>query len=142
LWNEDEGLVIVGDMVASVGTILIDPVDGHMRVYIEQLERLAQLGARCALPAHGEPIDRPAELFRHYVEHRLRREAKILGAVVRSGSAGATVAELVPDAYDDVPARTWPIALYSLQAHLKKLVDDGAVRVAGVGRDARYIASP
>ncbi len=142
LWNEDEGLAIVGDMVASVGTILIDPVDGDMRVYLEQLERLARLGARCALPAHGEPIDDPTALFRHYVEHRLKREAKVLAAAAKAGPAGATDAELVPDAYDDVPARTWPIALFSLRAHLKKLVDDGRLRVASVGRDARYIASP
>jgi ribonuclease/clavin/mitogillin len=30
LWNADERAAVVGDMVASVGTILIDPVDGDM----------------------------------------------------------------------------------------------------------------
>ncbi len=81
LWNADERAVVVGDMVASVGTILIDPVDGDMRVYLEQLERLARLDARLALPAHGEPIDQPTELFRRYITHRLAREAKIVAAL-------------------------------------------------------------
>jgi ribonuclease/clavin/mitogillin len=133
LWNEDEGAVVVGDMVASVGTILIDPVDGDMRVYLEQLERLAALGARVALPAHGEPIDDPTHLFRAYVSHRLAREAMVLRSVAGSGAEGATADELVPLAYDDAPVSVWPIALLSVQAHLKKLEDEGRVRRAGPG---------
>jgi ribonuclease/clavin/mitogillin len=127
LWNADERAVVVGDMVASVGTILIDPVDGDMRAYLEQLDRLARLDARLALPAHGEPIDRPTELFRHYIAHRQRREAKIVAVLASRRAAGSiapTAEEILPDAYDDVPATSWPIALLSLRAHLKKLDDD------------------
>jgi endoribonuclease LACTB2 len=131
LWNADERAVVVGDMVASVGTILIDPVDGDMRAYLEQLDRLARLDARLALPAHGEPIDRPTELFRGYIAHRHKREAKIVAALASrraAGSAAPTAEEILPDAYDDVPATIWPIALLSLRAHLKKLDDDGRAR--------------
>jgi glyoxylase-like metal-dependent hydrolase (beta-lactamase superfamily II) len=137
LWNDEERAVVVGDMVASVGTILIDPVDGDMRVYLEQLGRLAALEARVALPAHGDPIDDPTVLFRRYVAHRLMREAKVLAAVVKRGGAAGTAEELLPDAYDDVSAGIWPIALLSLKAHLKKLVDEGLVSVRS---DARYSA--
>lgn len=132
LWNEDARAVVVGDMVASVGTILVAPGDGDMRIYIEQLERLAALGASVALPAHGDPIDDPTQLFRFYVKHRLAREAKVLAAVV--AAPGATADELVPVAYDDTPPHVWPFALLSLQAHLEKLVAEGRV----VARDARY----
>ena len=128
LWSPDERVVVVGDMVASVGTILIDPVDGDMRAYLEQLDRLARLDARLALPAHGEPIDRPTELFRRYIAHRQMREAKIVAAIAARRAAGSmtpSAEELLPDAYGDVPATMWPFALLSLQAHLKKLDDDG-----------------
>jgi glyoxylase-like metal-dependent hydrolase (beta-lactamase superfamily II) len=128
LWNAAEGAVVVGDMVASVGTILIDPVDGDMAVYLAQLERLARLEARVALPAHGEPIDHPAQLFRHYVAHRLAREAKIVVAVealTRSRGRVPTAEEIVVEAYDDIPAATLPIALLSVRAHLKKLAAEG-----------------
>jgi ribonuclease/clavin/mitogillin len=128
LWNADEGALVVGDMVASVGTILIDPVDGDMRAYLEQLDRLARLDASLALPAHGEPIDRPTELFRRYIAHRRMREAKIVAALASCRAAGTmapTAEDLLPMAYGDVPATTWPIALLSLRAHLKKLDDDG-----------------
>jgi endoribonuclease LACTB2 len=128
LWNADQRAVVVGDMVASVGTILIDPVDGDMRAYLVQLDRLARLDARLALPAHGEPIDRPTELFRRYIAHRQMREAKIVAALASrraAGSVAPTAEEILPEAYDDVSATMWPFALLSLQAHLKKLDDDG-----------------
>ena len=128
--------LVVGDMVASVGTILIAPGDGDMRRYLVELERLAQLGARVALPAHGEPIDEPATLLRRYVAHRLAREAKVLAAVV--GHPGATATELVPHAYEDTPPAIWPIALLSLRAHLEKLVAEGRVSQTDDG----YAASP
>jgi len=133
LHDEDEGVVVVGDMVASVGTILIAPGDGDMTVYLAQLDRLAGLGARVALPAHGEPIDEPAALFRHYIAHRLMREAKVLAALAKAG--GGSADELLPDAYDDVPKVMWPFAMLSMLAHLEKLERDGRVRTQG----PRYI---
>jgi endoribonuclease LACTB2 len=142
LHDEDEGTLVVGDMVASVGTILIAPGDGDMAVYLAQLERLASLRARLALPAHGEPIDEPTALFRHYVAHRLGRERKVLAAVEAQGPEGATAEELVAVAYDDVPPATWPVALLSLQSHLAKLVAEGHVRTGAGAREQspRYIA--
>ena len=143
LHDEEEGTLVVGDMVASVGTILIAPGDGDMAVYLAQLERLASLGATVALPAHGEPIDEPTALFRHYVAHRLGRERKVLAAVAAEGPEGATAEELVPVAYDDVPPTTWPVALLSLQSHLAKLVAEGRVRTAAGAREhaPRYSAA-
>lgn len=119
--------LVVGDMVASVGTILIAPGDGDMQVYLEQLERLAALDGFVALPAHGDPIDAPSELFRKYVAHRLMREAKVLAAVAQAGAEGATAIDLVPVAYADTPAHLWPIAKLSLEMHLEKLVREGKV---------------
>ena len=140
---DDDGTVVVGDMVASLGTILIAPGDGDMAVYLAQLERLASLGARVALPAHGDPIDEPTALFRRYIAHRLMREAKVLGALALRGDAGGTAQQILPDAYGDVPVTTWPIALLSVQTHLEKLAAEGRVRATLPADGAtRYIASP
>lgn len=140
LLDEAEGTLVVGDMVASVGTILIAPGDGDMAVYLEQLRRLAGLQARLALPAHGEPIDEPTALFDWYVAHRLMREAKVLAAVVASGEGGGSEDELLAIAYDDVPVTTWPIAMLSLRSHLDKLVAEGRVRhQAASGERPRYV---
>ncbi len=123
---------VVGDMVASVGTILVAPGDGDMALYLEQLERLAALDASVALPAHGEPIDEPTKVFERYVAHRKMREEKILAALSAAcatpqGARGATAAELVPAAYDDASPAVWPIAKLSVEAHLEKLLREGRV---------------
>jgi ribonuclease/clavin/mitogillin len=134
LWDEDSRAVVVGDMVASKGTILVAPGDGDMRIYLEQLERLASLGARLALPAHGEPIDEPTSLFRRYIKHRGMREAKTLAALPAEAQGGQTLEELVSVAYDDTPMAMWPIARLSLASHLAKLADEGRA----VERDGRW----
>jgi glyoxylase-like metal-dependent hydrolase (beta-lactamase superfamily II) len=126
LVDDGRGIAIVGDMVASVGTILVDPDEGDMARYVAELRRLAALGARVALPSHGEPIDEPTAHFERYVAHRLMRESKVLDAIARE--PGRTADELVPIAYDDTPAVAWPLAARSLRAHVAKLVAEGRVR--------------
>lgn len=118
------GAMIVGDMVASVGTILIEPTDGDMAVYLESLERLRRLAPSMLLPAHGDPIREPGALLSHYIAHRLERERKVRAALDAYGRP-ATPEELVPDAYADTPRAAWPLAAMSLQAHLLKLERDG-----------------
>ncbi|MFO0590914.1 MAG: MBL fold metallo-hydrolase, partial [Polyangiaceae bacterium] len=131
--------VVAGDMVASQGTILIEPRDGDMAEYLAQLGRLADLDAAVALPAHGEPIAEPTKLFRHYVAHRLAREAKVVAALAAS-SGPSSIEALVPTVYADTPPVLWGLAARSLEAHLIKLERDGCVtRDAGlwsVRRDA------
>ncbi len=128
LYEERSRTLVAGDMVASVGTILVAPGDGDMQVYLEQLERLASLDAFVALPAHGDPIDEPSALLRRYVTHRLAREQKVVDAVVAAGPSGCDLSALVPEVYADTPPHVWPIAKLSLEAHLEKLVREGRVR--------------
>lgn len=118
-------VLVVGDMVASVGTILVAPGDGDMAVYLDQLRRLAALEGAVALPAHGDPIEAPTALFERYVAHRLAREEKLMAKL---GAREATADELVAEVYDDVAPAVWPIARLSVEAHLEKLLRDGRVR--------------
>ena len=131
---------IVGDMVASVGTILIPSGEGDMTLYLEQLARLAALDAFVALPAHGEPIDAPTATFERYIAHRKMREEKIFAALSAAcatthggpSTRDVTSDELVPLAYDDVSPAIWPIARLSIDAHLEKLEREG--RIVRTGR--------
>lgn len=130
LHDAEAGALVVGDMVASIGTILVAPGDGDMIAYLASLERLAALDAKTALPAHGEAIDEPVKLFRKYVSHRLMREGKVLDAVAAAGTEGADIATLTARAYDDTPVHLWPFAQLSLRAHLEKLEREGRVAQA------------
>ncbi|NUP11949.1 MAG: MBL fold metallo-hydrolase [Polyangiaceae bacterium] len=129
LYDAASKTLVVGDMVASVGTILIAPGDGDMLEYLAQLGRLEKLEANVALPAHGDPIEVPSRLFRAYQAHRAMREAWILKAVEQS--KGGNLDELVTIAYADTKPELHPIARLSLEAHLLKLEREGRVRREG-----------
>jgi endoribonuclease LACTB2 len=122
-------VLIAGDMVASVGTIIVEPDDGgDMIAYLESLARLRALGASCLLPAHGPPITDADARLAFYIAHRLEREQRVLAAL---GAEPRTVEELVPPAYPDVPPAIYPLAARSLTAHLLKLEREGLAVRAG-----------
>jgi len=123
LLDRAHGTLVVGDMVASIGTILIEPHDGDMIAYLASLQRLASLEGTIALPAHGDPITHPSRLFRAYGAHRLMRETAVLAALQTAGTG--TLDDLVPLAYGDTNPQIWPLAKMSLEAHLIKLVREG-----------------
>ncbi len=113
---------IAGDMVAGLGTILIDPDEGDMAVYLASLERLLARAETTLLPAHGGPITDGHGKLREYLSHRRMREAKVLAAL---DDAPRTASELVAVAYDDTPRMLWRLAERSLLAHLVKLEREG-----------------
>jgi glyoxylase-like metal-dependent hydrolase (beta-lactamase superfamily II)/8-oxo-dGTP pyrophosphatase MutT (NUDIX family) len=127
---EEDGLLFSGDHVLNGSTTVVDPPDGHMSDYLDSLDRLLEVCAsdhiEFILPAHGyvlgnidgESYD-AADMIRRLKAHRLQREAKIL-AVMRALPEGS-MQDWVERAYDDVPARMWPIAMRSLTAHVERI---------------------
>jgi glyoxylase-like metal-dependent hydrolase (beta-lactamase superfamily II) len=123
--------IVAGDMVAGIGTILIDPDEGDMAEYLRSLEAMAARAPAVLLPSHGPAILDGVGKLRAYIQHRLMREARVAAAV--RAQPGATAGALVGDAYADTPG-VWPaLAERSLLAHLKKLEVDGVVRRDGNG---------
>ena len=115
--------MVVGDMVAAIGTIIVDPPQGDMATYIAQLRRLRALPEAVLVPAHGPPIAHGHAKLDAYVAHRLMREEKVFAALTRAGEARPE--DLLPDAYDDTPPGLYPFAARACLAHLEKLVVDG-----------------
>jgi glyoxylase-like metal-dependent hydrolase (beta-lactamase superfamily II) len=125
LVHEASMAALVGDMVAGVGTIVIDPPDGDMAEYLRQLERLKALGVRTLYPAHGSPVPDGPQKLQEYLEHRAFRENKVVSVLT---SSPQSLEHLVPLAYDDVPPEIYPIAERNLCAILLKLEGEGRVR--------------
>lgn len=130
LVDEATKAAVVGDMVAGVGTIVIDPPEGDMADYVAQLARLAELPVGTLYPAHGPAMPDGVAKLHEYLAHRAWREAKVLEAVA-AFARPVTADELVPRAYDDVAAFVLPIALRSTLAILEKLARDGRVVADG-----------
>lgn len=129
---ERGGASIVGDMVAGIGWILIDPVEGDMADYLASLALLGTREATTLLPAHGPSIADGRAKLREYIAHRTMREDRVLAAL--SAHVDASIEELMPTAYGDTPRPLWPLAERSLRAHLDKLVKEARARDVAPGR--------
>jgi glyoxylase-like metal-dependent hydrolase (beta-lactamase superfamily II)/8-oxo-dGTP pyrophosphatase MutT (NUDIX family) len=104
--DEGTGALLAGDMVSTVSSVVIDPPEGDMRLYLRQLERLRQVGARTLYPAHGAPAPSAAAKLEEYLAHRHMRTEKVLAALV----PGGTLAEVTRQSYDDTPPYLLPVA--------------------------------
>ena len=131
LWEPVRRLLVAGDMVAAVGTIVIAPPDGHMTTYLTQLARLAGLAPARIVPAHGEVIDDPAERLRFYIAHRHEREDRVVAALDASPQDLPT---LTAKSYPDVPRALHGLAAGSALAHLVRLEEGGHARRLPDGR--------
>lgn len=122
---------IAGDMVAGIGTILIDPSEGDMAVYFASLERLLARPQMTLLPAHGPAIPDGHGKLHEYLAHRRMRESMVAAAL---RDEPRTLAELVAEAYRDTPRVLWGLAERSLLAHLVKLTREQRAIDRGDGR--------
>jgi len=124
---EQEKLLFTGDHVMQLSTVVINPPDGDMRAYVASLRDLiANEDLDWLAPGHGFLMAEPARAMRAIVDHRLKREAKVIRVMRETGPADADT--LLAQVYDDVQPRLHAMARRSLLAHLLKLRDDGAAR--------------
>ena len=124
-----DGHVICGDMVASEGTIVLDPPEGDLAQYLASLERLEQLGPTTLYPAHGGPIaDGPGKL-RQYIDHRNARTDQIRAALAEGLGDAMQIVEFVYG--DTIPRFVYPLAARQAVCHLQWLEGRGEVRLEG-----------
>ena len=128
--DEETGALLVGDMLSTLSTVVIDPPEGDMAEYERQLERLVRLAPGTLYPAHGQPAAHGVAALRAYLAHRAERELKIVAALDLPG----TLAEVTARAYADVPPAVWPVAERSGLAVLRKLEAQGRAEE----RDGRW----
>jgi glyoxylase-like metal-dependent hydrolase (beta-lactamase superfamily II)/8-oxo-dGTP pyrophosphatase MutT (NUDIX family) len=138
---EEEKLLFTGDHLMQGSTVVINPPDGDMAVYIASLRRLLAEDLDWLAPGHGFLIDEPHAVVHKTIAHRLGREVKVLAALRDLAADGpAMEAALLATVYADTPAHLHAVALRSLRAHLLKLQADGLA--AGSSGDAWQAAGP
>jgi glyoxylase-like metal-dependent hydrolase (beta-lactamase superfamily II) len=126
LWHKDSRTLFVGDMLVQGSTVVIPASHGGSLVdYLRSLDRLRQLDAARALPAHGPAIEDPGALIAYYIQHRVQREAQVSDALGHPSTVEAIVAAIYPELIEAL----LPMARESVLAHLLKLESEGrAVR--------------
>jgi glyoxylase-like metal-dependent hydrolase (beta-lactamase superfamily II) len=129
---EEERILFTGDHIIQGSTVVIDPPDGDMAAYIGSLEALLREPLDHLAPGHGTLMPNARVAIQDLIQHRLRREAKVLACLSRRGPTDLSA--LVESVYDDVPPQLHPLAQRSLLAHLLKLEAEGRAR----GSDDRW----
>jgi glyoxylase-like metal-dependent hydrolase (beta-lactamase superfamily II) len=125
LFDEATGDLFVGDMVAKGTTVMIPAGrGGNLRAYLASLDRMAALGPTRLLPAHGPVIDKPLEVIAQYIEHRHARERQVV-ACLREGVTD--VDAIVSRIYVGLGDALRPAARLTVEAHLEKLREEGAI---------------
>jgi len=122
------GSLIAGDMISTLSSILIDPSDGDMAVYMRSLERLIELPSRLVYPSHGPPASTGPRALEEQHRHRIGRESAIFEAI----TAGATdIGEVVSRVYEETPEELLEHASLSVTSVCRKLSAEGRIRIAG-----------
>lgn len=116
--------LFTGDHIMSGSTVVIDPPDGDMKHYLESLARLKELDLAALAPGHGPLIENPDEMVDWLIDHRLKREAKVIASLQKHPAL--TVQNLTAFVYDEVDKKLHHLAERSLLAHLLKLETEGS----------------
>ncbi len=120
-------LVWTGDTVMGWASTMISPPDGDLGQFMASLDTLEQLKARRFFPGHGDPVDAPSARCHALRDHRLGREAAILGAL----DAPTRIPDLVARIYADTPPALHGAAARNVLAHLIHLSETNRVRADG-----------
>ncbi|MEN0061428.1 MAG: MBL fold metallo-hydrolase [Myxococcota bacterium] len=121
LHQPETGVIVAGDLVAGVSTIIIDPREGNLGHYLASLEAARAWNPTVLLPAHGDPL--PPQILTDYIDHRHARTDQIRAVLApRPGSAPL---DLVPEIYPELPEMMHGFAAIQVLAHLLWLQEQG-----------------
>jgi len=118
----EEETMLTGDHIMNGSTVVIAHPDGSMRQYLDSLTLLKNYKFNRIGPGHGDFLGDPFAVVDWIIAHRLERESKVVEKLQLISPCNSNT--LVKEVYDDVDERLHPIALWSLEAHLTKLLED------------------
>ena len=122
---QDERVMLTGDHIMNGSTVVIAHPDGSMKDYLKSLELLRKYNFDKIWPGHGDSLKDPMAVVDWIIDHRLQREKKVISKLKTFSSI--TSEDLVTSVYDDVDPKLHPIAVWSLEAHLYKLLEDKVI---------------
>jgi glyoxylase-like metal-dependent hydrolase (beta-lactamase superfamily II) len=122
-------MMVAGDMVAGIGTILLDPPEGNLGLYLDSLAQLKALSPGMLLPAHGPPIEDGVGCLQEYIDHRNMRTDQVLRTLREH--PGAQPSDLVPHIYAELPTSFHGIAARQILCHLQWLLAQQSVSTDG-----------
>lgn len=107
---------LVGDLIQTVGTVVIGGEEGDMAKYFDSLQKVIDLKPKFIIPSHGIALGGTNKLSMT-LKHRQMREEQIK----ELHSEGKNRQEMLDIVYEGLDERLHKYALKTIDAHLKKL---------------------
>lgn len=111
--------IIVGDLIQSVGTVVIGAPEGDMAQYFESLKKMIQLKPKFIIPSHGITLGGTDKL-EMTLKHRLHREQQIIELL----SQGLNQEQILDHVYQGLEESLVKYARKTIAAHIKKITDE------------------
>lgn len=125
-FDTESKVLVVGDMVASEGTILIEPQLGNLGDYLDSLQKLLALQPSVVIPSHGAPIKNGAQKIDYTLAHRKLRLQQLEQLLPKQAALAQSVEQLVADIYGPrISPLVRKLAALSLTSSLKLLASRG-----------------
>jgi glyoxylase-like metal-dependent hydrolase (beta-lactamase superfamily II) len=125
---EEENCLFSGDHIMGWSTSVVSPPDGDMGDYLASLNRVLDQDFDVIRPTHGAAITDVRTFVQAYIDHRMAREAQIIGAI---GSGLGQISDIVASLYKDVDKRLHPAAAHSVLSHIIHMRKTGRVTCEG-----------
>ena len=113
---------LAGDLFQGIGTVVIGAPEGDMAKYMRTLEKVILLAPRVVFPSHGIGLG-STFILEKTLEHRRLREEQVLVL----SQQGKSEDEVLSALYSDIQPELFKYARKNIQAHLKKLRDEGRI---------------
>ncbi len=107
---------LAGDLIQTVGTVVIGGKEGDMAKYFSSLRRVIDLKPRFVIPSHGVIMGGTHQL-EATLKHRLHREEQIKELL----GEGKDKEEIFSIVYRGLAINLKPYALETIRAHIKKI---------------------
>lgn len=107
---------LAGDLIQTVGTVVIGGPEGDMKKYFDSLERVIKLDPKNIIPSHGIIIGGTHKIS-ETLKHRKEREAQIRELL----GMGRSVKEILDVIYVGLKPELLPYALKTIEAHITKI---------------------
>jgi ribonuclease/clavin/mitogillin len=113
---------LVGDLIQTIGTVVIGGPEGDMQKYFHSLKRVIDLNPKNLIPSHGIIIGGTNKLVQT-LKHREEREEQIIELL----KMGRNLKEILDVVYVGLKPELLPYALKTIEAHITKIHNEHKV---------------
>lgn len=119
---EDMSWFLAGDLIQTIGTVVIGGPEGDMAKYFHSLNRVIALKPKNIIPSHGIIVGGTNKIV-ETLKHRLERESQIIELL----KLGRSLKEILDVIYVGLKPELLPYALKTIEAHITKIHNEKKV---------------